>query len=249
MIDLALADKLAANYQGTLPFPHVAIDNFLDDMQTLEEVALELARLNDWGWDDIAGEQQVKKLFMPWNQESVGLLPQRTKYLLQWLNGPTFLAWLTSLTGIPNLIADPNYVGGGAHKIMSGGKLSVHTDFALHPWERRLYRRLNLLLYLNKEWQASWGGSLQLFDFESKKQTHDFQPLFNRAIIFNTTTVALHGHPGELRCPDDRFRLSLALYYFTVEEPEAPGDSRHAVWYPECVAQSDLPRGATWQSS
>jgi hypothetical protein len=59
--------------------------------------------------------------------------------------------------------------------------------------------------------------------------------MFNRAVIFNITDDAYHGHPEPLRCPDNQARYSMALYYFTEDRPEEEKNSEHsALWfYPE----------------
>jgi hypothetical protein len=49
-----------------------------------------------------------------------------------------------------------------------------------------------------------------------KKQI-EVEPIFNRAVIFSIED-APHGHPIPLNTPEDVYRYSLALYYFTDEE-------------------------------
>ena len=60
------------------------------------------------------------------------------------------LLFLERLTGIEGLIPDPYFVGGGLHQIESGGKLDIHVDFNRLE-KTNLDRRLNLLIYLNKD--------------------------------------------------------------------------------------------------
>jgi hypothetical protein len=65
-------------------------------------------------------------------------------------------------------------------------------------------------------------------------------PIANRAVVFTTGEDTWHGHPEPLRCPLDRSRRSLAIYYYTVEDaPDArsteyrarPGDGPKAVLF------------------
>lgn len=234
MIDHDLAASMKTQYQTNLPFPHIVIDDFVRDERLLADIVEEINAFDEWGMDPVAIDHQPLKFFAPWNAESLQKIPKKCRQVLEFFNSEFFLGWLTKLTGIQNLLADDTFAGGGMHRIDRGGKLTVHSDFALHPDFRHLYRRINLLLYLNSDWDPSWGGSLQLYDGASKKITHDIQPLFNRAVIFNTTKEALHGHPHPLSCPQGRSRLSLALYYFTVEAPVDAGTNIAAIWHDEC---------------
>ena len=232
MINLEMSKHLKTQYANGIPYPHIVFDNFVVQEGLLDKVIEEFNTYDGWGCDCVSGDHQVAKYFSPWNEESLKNLPPTINNLLQYFNSDVFIKFLEELTGIENLLADPTFSGGGMHKIFRGGKLSVHADFSLHPELRHLHRRLNLLLYLNKNWQSEWGGSLRLYDVTTKKMVHDILPLFNRAVIFSTTVDALHGHPHPLNCPDDVARHSLALYYFTEEKPDVgSGTNLSATWY------------------
>jgi len=143
------------------------------------------------------------------------------------------MAFLQEMTGIKEpLIADPHYEGGGFHEIKKGGFLKLHVDFHKHR-KLNLDRRLNLLVYLNKEWEESYGGNFELWEKDMSKQVVKILPIFNRMALFSTTGDSWHGHPDTLTCPDDRSRKSLALYYYTEGRPDNE------------VAQSDQDRVTT----
>jgi hypothetical protein len=137
----------------------------------------------------------------------------------------TFLQFLSEVTGIPNLISDPGFEGGGLHQIIRGGKLGVHADFNRHR-DFGLDRRLNLLLYLNRDWREEYGGNLELWDRTMSRCEARVAPLFNRVMIFGTTDFTYHGHPDPLQCPEGMTRKSMALYYFSNGRPaeELSGD-------------------------
>ena len=232
MIDFSLATKLKTQYQLNVPYPHIILDDFVLQADTLDQIVNEIRGFTAWGTDYKETQNQVRKLFAPWCLDNIKDIPPVTMATLNFFNSPPFLKYLSELTGIQNLIPDDQFVGGGIHNILSQGKLSVHADYGFHPSKPNLFRRLNLLLYLNKDWNKDWGGTLSLYDFFTMKRTHDIQPVFNRAVIFNTTSIALHGHPDALQCPEDKSRLSLALYYFTAEPPpENLTQHDAAVWY------------------
>ncbi len=232
LIDYSLGSKNANSFSSNQPFPNVVFDNFINDTNLLDEICLEFEQDIDWGYDPVAKEHMANKFFIPWKDQDISDLPQKTKALLSQMNQPRIINFLKDLTGIEDLFGDPFFAGGGMHRIRTGGKLSVHQDYARHPNNKNWYRRLNLLLYLNKNWENSWGGSLQLYDKNTKKKVHDIEPIFNRAVIFDTTNGALHGHPQPLNSPPQIHRNSLALYYFTLQ-PSLNMDSQEtsAIWH------------------
>ena len=138
-----------------------------------------------------------------------------------------FLKFLEELTGITNLISDPSFRGGGLHSIYRGGKLGVHVDFNKHE-QYGLDRRLNLLLYLNKDWREEYGGHIELWDREMKECVRSYLPKFNRVVIFTTTSASFHGHPEPLSCPEHMNRKSMALYYYTNGRPEEGIEECHS---------------------
>ena len=231
MINFTVTEKEINEYNQAQPFPHIVIDNFLPP-SILNGVIDDFRNHNDWGWDnsDYSKDHQVKKFFSPWNNDGDATLPINTKLILNYFNSPDVISMLEKLTGIEGLIADPTLLGGGMHKIESGGKLSIHADSRKHAVTNN-YRRINLLVYLNKDWNKEWGGSLQLWDKDMTTMVQDIQPLFNRVVIFNTGADTYHGHPHPLNTPNGMSRISLALYYYTKETTDTDENNvTSAVW-------------------
>jgi Rps23 Pro-64 3,4-dihydroxylase Tpa1-like proline 4-hydroxylase len=160
-----------------------------------------------------------------------------TRHLLAEFNSAAFIDFLQELTGIGGLVPDPHFEGGGMHQIVRGGHLDVHVDFNRHP-VTGLDRRLNVLLYLNRGWDAEWGGELQLWSQNMKRCEQRIVPVFNRLVVFSTTERSFHGHPEPLSCPEDRSRRSLALYYYSKGRPEENGTApaHNTVWGDEVAA-------------
>jgi len=225
--------NLRTAYQLANPFPHIVIDEFMSEFDA-RFISKEMDNYTMWGSDgsEYSKQAQVNKFFTPWCDDNIEDIkrdmPLTWKYL-QYYNSPEFLRQLEDLTGIKGLIADDLYEGGGVHKIESGGKLSIHTDYSKHP-RKDLYRRINLLIYLNEDWDPNWGGSLQLWNNDTKELVSEVQPMMNRAVIFNTTSTSLHGHPHPLNTPQGIARKSIALYYFTEESGE-DAETVAATWY------------------
>jgi Rps23 Pro-64 3,4-dihydroxylase Tpa1-like proline 4-hydroxylase/glycosyltransferase involved in cell wall biosynthesis len=231
MINFKVTEKEINEYRQAQPFPHMVIDDFLPP-SLLNGVIDDFRNYNNWGWDnsDYSKDHQVKKFFSPWNNDGDATLPINTKLILNYFNSPEVISMLEKLTGIEGLIADPTLLGGGMHKIESGGKLSIHADSRKHAITGN-YRRINLLVYLNKDWNKEWGGSLQLWNKDMTTMVQDIQPIFNRVVIFNTGSDTYHGHPHPLNTPNGTSRISLALYYYTKENPDAEENGvTSAVW-------------------
>ena len=119
---------------------------------------------------------------------------------------------------IPDLMGDAELNGGGIHQTGPGGRLDVHVDFN-YIEERHLYRRMNILLYFNKDWRDDWGGNIELWDSEVKNCVHSFPPSFNRCVVFETNEISFHG-VTPVKCPASVVRQSFAGYYYTNEPPE-----------------------------
>jgi Rps23 Pro-64 3,4-dihydroxylase Tpa1-like proline 4-hydroxylase len=96
----------------------------------------------------------------------------------------------------------------------------------------KLYRRLNLIVYLNKNWTTEYGGELEMWDKDMRVCVKKIEPLFNRAVIFSTTRFAYHGHPNPVNCPPNMTRKSVALYYYT-RENTVDGEPAHDVLWQE----------------
>ncbi len=214
-------DKLRDSFRSASPFPHVVVDGLFPD-EVLEKVLSAFPDPEQEGWRHFDNPQE-KKLG--------SLLPMLeiegpVACFLSAMNSAPMLEFLEHLSGIDGLIPDPYFGGGGLHQILPGGLLEVHTDFNWHP-KLRLDRRLNMLIYLNKEWKGEYGGHLELWDRGLKRPEVSILPIFNRTVVFATTDLSYHGHPKPLRCPAGTTRKSISLYYYTNGRPEAERSAPH----------------------
>lgn len=209
---LPMADRLRDSFTGAQPFRHIVIDDFLPP-GVLEPILAEFPEPRDVQWQQFDNAKEIKLALA--DTEKMG---PATRQLLAEFNGQVFIDFLERLTGIEALVSDPHYAGGGLHQIRTGGFLKVHADFNRHR-RLNLDRRLNGLLYLNKDWEEDWGGHLQLWKPDMSECAHKILPVFNRFVLFATTDDALHGHPDPLSCPPERARRSMALYYYTNGRP------------------------------
>lgn len=194
------------NYIINQPFPHMVFDNFLES-GIFQQVLQEFPQRETGRYSD--SYSRLKTGYTLGQIKSAYIHD-----LLNALNSAAFLVFLENMTGIRGLIDDAHFAGGGLHETARGGHLSIHADFNIHP-RSHLRRRLNLILFLNENWDASYGGSLELWDRQMKACRKSILPVIGRAVIFNTDTTSYHGHPDPLTCPDNIYRRSIALYYYT----------------------------------
>lgn len=215
-INLAqLAKEKKSEYHNAKPFPSIVFHDFFNE-EMLNTVVDE--------FPDLAAQKNIQR-YDNHNEVKLAakgesLLGEVTKQLIHYLNSEPFLLFLQELTGIEEtLMPDPYLFGGGYHEIKPGGLLKIHADFNKHN-RTNLDRRLNFLIYLNKDWDESYGGHFELWDRTMTKAEKRILPTFNTVAMFSTTDFSYHGHPDPLTCPPDRSRRSIALYYYSNGRPQ-----------------------------
>jgi Rps23 Pro-64 3,4-dihydroxylase Tpa1-like proline 4-hydroxylase len=212
-----LAKKHSQEYKKEVPYEHIVIDDFLDP-EALEQVLAEFPSKNQKVWHDYQSHYENKQ-----ELNGEGKMGGFTQHLLYQFNSAPFLQFLEKLTGIENLIPDPYYFGGGIHQLNRGGKLAVHADYNKHvKWP--LDRRINAILYLNKDWKEEYNGHLELWDTAVQKCEKKVLPVFNRLLVFAVTDFNMHGVPEPINCPEDMSRKSMAFFYFTNGRPDSEVD-------------------------
>lgn len=205
-------DTLAAQYAMARPFPHIVIDDVLTP-EAFRLAAKEFPAIGDAFWKGYLHVNETK-----YGNTYPDTWAPSLRSIAQELTSPEFVALLERLTGISGLLPDWTMDGGGLHQSTRGGFLNIHADFSTHHTHQNWARRVNILLYLNEEWEQDWGGSLELWDRDMTAVQARVTPRGNRMLVFTTSNDSFHGHPDPLACPEGVARRSMALYYFT-EEP------------------------------
>jgi Rps23 Pro-64 3,4-dihydroxylase Tpa1-like proline 4-hydroxylase len=199
--------ELKEQYLAAQPFPHVAIDDFLP-VALLDRCLMDFPSASNAEETFDRDQERLKRSFSP------DRLPGSSRQLFYSFNSRPFIQVIENITGIKGLIPDPYFLGGGFHEIAQGGHLSVHSDFNHHV-PMNLERRINVLIYLNRNWEEAYGSQLELWDVSMTKCVKSYVPLFNRCVIFNTTSSSNHGNPQPVQHPGGVPRRSIALYYYT----------------------------------
>ena len=211
---------LREQYVNARPFPHIVLDN-LFPAEVLEKVLAEFPRPEEIEWRRF--DNATEKKLGYWHEST---LPPGLQLFLYEMNSAPVLRFLEALTGIEGLIPDPYFGGAGPHQILPGGFLKIHADFNWHPL-LKLDRRLNLLVYLNRDWKEEYGGHLELWSRDMTRCEQKILPVFNRTVVFSTTDFSYHGHPAPLACPEGMSRKSVSFYYYTNGRPEEERSAPH----------------------
>lgn len=204
-----LGKDLYDQYSHNKPFPWIVIDNFLP--VELADSILDNFGPHSESSENIIFDRSQERFKANFHPDTLNNFARGIFYSF---NSRPFIKILENITGIKGLIPDPYFLGAGFHEISNGGHLSVHADFNFHK-PMHLERRINVLIYLNKEWEESFGGQLELWDTQMTTKFHSLVPSFNRCVIFNTTSDSMHGNPEVVNHPDGVSRKSIALYYYT----------------------------------
>jgi hypothetical protein len=214
---------LQAQYARAAPFPYFVVEGFLEPSFADEVAAayptFETAKQTGFAFNAVNERKKVQITDRARFPDAIGRLSDA-------LAGPTFLADLIAITGIPDLLADAQLFGGGIHVTGPHGRLDVHVDFNVLQGEPTLYRRLNLLLYLNPDWNEDWGGEVELWDRAVKTCVQRYAPTLNRCVVFETSDISYHG-VAPLTCPESAARRSFAAYYYTLTPAQAERPETH----------------------
>jgi len=213
------AGSLTATYNNAAEFPHIVFDDFIDP-SILKDVNVEAQMIlnedeetRNWrfGINEADHPDQILKKGI----KDLEKMTPSMNLLCRYFNDDAFMVFLRELTGLKDLVPDWGFAGGGFHVTSPGGLLGIHHDFNFKDdmGPERMYRKINLLVYINEEWEDEWDGALELWKSDLTNDFKTLQPKYGRAVLFNIEN-APHGHPRPLKCPEGETRRSLAFYYY-----------------------------------
>ena len=216
-------EALKREFETARPFPHIVIDDFLEAHFAAEVAAayptFEQAKEKGFEFNFVRERRKIQV-------SDRAHFPEPVARLNEALAAPSFLEDMEYITGIPNLLPDPALGGGGMHVTGSGGRLDVHVDFNYNE-EMNVHRRLNILVYLNPDWDPAWGGQVELWDPQVRTCHRSVDPVLNRCVLFQTSEISFHGvQPVSPSAPGPR--QSFAAYYYTKDAPPAWDGEHHS---------------------
>jgi hypothetical protein len=209
---------LHQSWETAKPFKHIILDGlFSDDL--LERVCDEIPKIEDKTWVR-ENDDNIKQF----NHRSPVSLAKGASELVNLLHSAAFLYFLSEVTGVWELLPDPYLQGASYHVVPRGGFFQVHADRNT-AYSTGLFRRLALMLYLNKGWKTEYGGQFELWNETGTQRVKSVEPIFNRCLIFEVTDTSYHGLPVPVACPPGQTRNSFAVYYHTAA-PAGNGDTK-----------------------
>lgn len=198
-------EELREKFINAKPFEHIVIDEFLEP--NYAEEVFKLFPKPDSTWHEYKNPIEVKYTF-----DDINYLPIDLKNYFYYLSSPEITNLIRQITNIDNLEYDEYLHGAGVHLHPRYGRLNIHLDYEKHPYSGK-ERRLNIILFMSKDWDINWNGANELWNNDVTKCIAKTDVKFNRAILFKTNDISWHGLPEKILCPHDIFRKSLAYYY------------------------------------
>lgn len=197
--------ELREKFINAKPFEHIVIDEFLKN-EYAEEIFKLFPKI-DSTWHEYKNPIEVKYAF-----DNINSLPVDLKNYFYYLSTPEIINIIRKITNFDNLEYDEYLHGAGVHLHPRFGRLNIHLDYEKHPYSGK-ERRLNIILFMSKDWDVNWNGANELWNSDITKCIAKTDIKFNRAILFKTNDISWHGLPDKIQCPENIFRKSLAYYY------------------------------------
>ncbi len=202
--------KLKNEFDTGDPYRYVVMDNFLTP------------GLADKLYDNFPGND---KLDIHWDgmnekkSEGCGFddFDQSFRDLKGLVQSKDFSDWIGKWTGVEGCLVTDDKLGCGVHQGVNGSFLDPHVDFNMHH-KINQFRRLNLLIYINKGWKPEeYGGALEIWNSDMTNCDKKVDALFNRCVVFETSSFSYHGY-GKITLPEDVTRKSFYTYLYTKEQ-------------------------------
>lgn len=203
LLDSRKIEEFNNSFNKSLPFKYLIIDNFLkpeiaaeveSKFPPLDSMKVKYKGINENKAEDSSFEKFDNSL----------------KDLNLFIHSNLMIEWVGNITGLDNLCTINDRLGAGLHQGGNNSFLDIHIDYNIHPIEKR-QRKLNLLIFFNKEWQEDWGGQLELWN-----KTNCFikiLPSFNRMVLFECNEISYHGY-SRISCLETITRKSYYHYFF-----------------------------------
>ena len=197
--------NLREKFMNAEPFGNIIIPNFLNS--ELAELLHKEFPENTDDWHFYNNPIEVKYAY-----DDIKNLPTNLKKIFYLLSTKEVTKIFSTISGIPDIEHDPYLHGAGLHIHPKDGRLHMHLDYEKHPFSQK-ERRLNLILYLSKEWKPEWNGETQLWNKDMSECIVKSPVVFNTAFLFTTNDHSWHGLPEKICCPENVLRKTLAYYY------------------------------------
>lgn len=211
-LDAAKVGQLANQFKNGTPYKHIVADNFLkEDIANLLYSRFPVEKLNK----HYKGLNEKKSEGSNFSDFDPVFAQVRQDFM-----SPEFAKWMESVTGIKDVFITDDNLGTGLHQGTDGSFLDIHVDFNIHHI-KNVHRRLNMLIYLNKNWKPEYGGAMEMWNADMTKLEKKVPCDFNRCLIFETSDISYHGY-SKITLPAGETRKSFYAYFYTNLTEKAP---------------------------
>ncbi|WP_413587452.1 2OG-Fe(II) oxygenase [Bdellovibrio sp. HCB274] len=139
---------------------------------------------------------------------------------------PRVVKVVGEICSIKKLVPDEHLYAGGISLMTQEGYLNPHIDNS-HDKDRDRWRVLNILYYVNPDWEHDFGGNLEIWPGGMKQPQTTFVSKFNRLVVMATHNKSWHSvSPIKV----SRNRCCVSNYYFS-NEPLKQTDSFHVTTF------------------
>jgi Rps23 Pro-64 3,4-dihydroxylase Tpa1-like proline 4-hydroxylase len=199
-------EQLRKEFEQAQPYKHIAIDNFLEE-GFAEEIyqkfpPLDILSKHYHGLNEQKSEGSNFENFDPVFIK-----------LREVVSSKEFIEKVEFITGLKGLFTTQDALGSGVHQGKNGSYLDIHIDFNIHHVQK-IHRRLNLLIFINKNWKEEYGGKVELWNHNVTELGKAYLPILNRCVIFETNEISYHGY-STITVPEGETRKSFYTYYYT----------------------------------
>ena len=170
------------------PYPHLVLDNFLDE-EFFKNLDVERIVVNQNKGTNFKTDVEKNK----WASKNVEL-SKNISIIVNELYKDNFIKNLGKLSKIKNLFSTNvgNVDLANYHEMYDSGFLGTHVDHSSEP-STGLPHVLNIILYLSKGWEKSWGGATMFANKNGTKIEKIVDYIPNRAVIFLHSPFTFHG--------------------------------------------------------
>jgi hypothetical protein len=216
-------DDLVYKFKKAKPFPHLVIDNFFED-EISKKIFEESLEIKTWINTHKNKDNFIHNRVVADYSEIKGCL----KEVINFFYSKKIISFMEKILNVP-IFFDPNVTrGGGIQRAINGAHMDIHLDNSWNP-KLKAWTVANLLYYSSTNWLDEYNGHLELWN--KKECVEKILPCNNRVVICANTNESYHGYPKKIAAPENAFRQTFVLFYYSQEPLVHINKRESALWF------------------
>lgn len=217
-----LSDFHKEIFKNSLPFEHIVFDDFFETNH-VDNLIEFTKNIKKWRDTHVYGSKKhIENRLVADYSEINGIL----KNTINFFYSDFVVDFVSSILGL-KIEKQQAWRGGGLQKSTNGAFLDIHLDNSWHP-EIKCWSVANCIYYLSSDWDESFGGDLELWN--KNECVKKISPIRNRCVFTINNDVSYHGYSNMMNLPQDRFRQSLVLFYYSKYPNQKSSKREKAEW-------------------